>query len=242
MVLLQQQQRPYGRAGGALQGNNSRVSPRCLAIASPRLMAIERRAKLKEELNNPVKIGASGTASSRFKILPAYEPLQSYMLLPVEQYFVLDPKQIAHLGGNRFVLSVPRINIFNLYLDAVVEVTVTIFPGDQDAAATGAAGIPGSISTTATSTNGNGNGVVPSPSSSSPGPSSSGGGPPRVLLRAENCRIGGCEAVEALHVDQRFSMSFETELTWSSRRGGGGGSSSSSSSGNSGGGVVGSGS
>ncbi len=32
-------------------------------------------------------------------------------MLPVEQYFVLDPKQIAHLGGNRFVLTVPRINV-----------------------------------------------------------------------------------------------------------------------------------
>jgi hypothetical protein len=33
------------------------------------------------------------------------------MMLPVEQYFVLDPKKISHLGGNRFVLTVPRINV-----------------------------------------------------------------------------------------------------------------------------------
>lgn len=33
------------------------------------------------------------------------------MLLPVEQYFVLDPKQIAFLGGNRFILTVPRVNV-----------------------------------------------------------------------------------------------------------------------------------
>ncbi|KAL6754089.1 hypothetical protein V8C86DRAFT_3014689 [Haematococcus lacustris] len=47
------------------------------------------------------------------------------MTLPVEQYFVLDPKQIRHLDGNRFVLLVPRISIFNIWLEPEVEVTVT---------------------------------------------------------------------------------------------------------------------
>ncbi|KAG2453854.1 hypothetical protein HYH02_002061 [Chlamydomonas schloesseri] len=56
------------------------------------------------------------------------------MMLPVEQYFVLDPKQIAHLGGNRFVLTVPRINLLNVWLEVVAEVTVTTYPPD---AATG---------------------------------------------------------------------------------------------------------
>ena len=37
--------------------------------------------------------------------------LSSYMTLPVEQYFVLDPSQIIHLGANRFLLKVPRINV-----------------------------------------------------------------------------------------------------------------------------------
>ncbi|KAJ9529920.1 hypothetical protein QJQ45_022332 [Haematococcus lacustris] len=51
--------------------------------------------------------------------------LGTYMTLPVEQYFVLDPKQIRHLDGNRFVLLVPRISIFNIWLEPEVEVTVT---------------------------------------------------------------------------------------------------------------------
>lgn len=37
--------------------------------------------------------------------------LTSYMTLPVEQYFVLDPSQIRHIGHNRFMLKVPRINV-----------------------------------------------------------------------------------------------------------------------------------
>ena len=37
--------------------------------------------------------------------------LSSYMTLPVEQYFVLDPKQIRWIEANRFHLVVPRIEV-----------------------------------------------------------------------------------------------------------------------------------
>lgn len=37
--------------------------------------------------------------------------LSDYMLLPVEQYFVLDPDTVVFLGGDRFTLFVPRINV-----------------------------------------------------------------------------------------------------------------------------------
>ena len=37
--------------------------------------------------------------------------LHRYMTLPIEQYFVLDPSQIQFLGGDRFLLLVPRINV-----------------------------------------------------------------------------------------------------------------------------------
>lgn len=50
--------------------------------------------------------------------------MNSYMTLPVEQYFVLDPSQIRFITGNRFELSVPRVNILNVWLEPVVEVTV----------------------------------------------------------------------------------------------------------------------
>lgn len=154
-----------------------------------------RRAKTKDELKDPAQIGATGTASKTFQILPQYESLDAYMTLPVEQYFVLDPKQISHLGGNRFELTVPRINIFNLWIEAFVEVSVNSFPDASSEAA-----------------------FASSPSSSgSPLPLPLGpGSGPRVLLRAENCRITGSDAVESLRLDQRFAMRFVTELTWRS--------------------------
>ena len=51
--------------------------------------------------------------------------LSSYMTLPVEQYFVLDPSMIKPLGGNKFKLQVPPINVFNITLRAVAEIRVT---------------------------------------------------------------------------------------------------------------------
>ncbi|GLC40675.1 hypothetical protein PLESTB_000033900 [Pleodorina starrii] len=182
------QQRPVGSANRAA-GARGRGRVFCRASAtSPRLATITRRARTKDDLVDPAQIGASGSASARFQILPQYESLQSYMLLPVEQYFVLDPKQITHLGGNRFILTVPRINLFNLWLEAVVEVSVTTYQGHVGA-------------------NGhNGNGATASTTTTTG---------PRVVLQAENCRISGSEAVEKLRIDQRFAMKFVTELTWS---------------------------
>ena len=37
--------------------------------------------------------------------------LESYMQLPVEQYYELDPTMIRPLGGKRFALQVPRVNV-----------------------------------------------------------------------------------------------------------------------------------
>lgn len=37
--------------------------------------------------------------------------LEAYMQLPVEQYYELDPAMIRPLGGKRFALQVPRVNV-----------------------------------------------------------------------------------------------------------------------------------
>ena len=37
--------------------------------------------------------------------------LDTYMQLPVEQYYELDPTMIRPLGGKRFALQVPRVNV-----------------------------------------------------------------------------------------------------------------------------------
>jgi hypothetical protein len=51
--------------------------------------------------------------------------LATYMQLPVEQYYILDPSQIQLLSGNTFVLSVPRINLLGASLQPVITVEVT---------------------------------------------------------------------------------------------------------------------
>ncbi|WIA38300.1 hypothetical protein OEZ86_001640 [Tetradesmus obliquus] len=56
--------------------------------------------------------------------------LDAYMRLPVEQYYILDPKQIQFVAGNRFILSVPRIQLLGASLQPVIEVCVT---GEDDA-------------------------------------------------------------------------------------------------------------
>jgi hypothetical protein len=51
--------------------------------------------------------------------------LATYMQLPVEQYYILDPSQIALVSGNTFVLSVPKINLLGASLQPVITVEVT---------------------------------------------------------------------------------------------------------------------
>jgi hypothetical protein len=51
--------------------------------------------------------------------------LATYMQLPVEQYYILDPSQIQLLSGNTFVLSVPKINLLGTSLQPVITVKVT---------------------------------------------------------------------------------------------------------------------
>ncbi|KAJ9529659.1 hypothetical protein QJQ45_014426 [Haematococcus lacustris] len=89
----------------------------------------QREARQPEDLDDPAQIGARThcvvKAKERSLCTGQDVSLGTYMTLPVEQYFVLDPKQIRHLDGNRFVLLVPRISIFNIWLEPEVEVTVT---------------------------------------------------------------------------------------------------------------------
>lgn len=51
------------------------------------------------------------------------------MRLPVEQYYELDPTMIKPLGGDCFQLAVPRIQLFNVWLEPVVQVYVQQAPG-----------------------------------------------------------------------------------------------------------------
>lgn len=83
-------------------------------------------ARTVADLNDPAHIGASAAASVKVKDYGQNVSLHQYMTLPIEQYFVLDPKQIRFLGGNRFLLLVQRLNLFTEWIEPKVEVSVTI--------------------------------------------------------------------------------------------------------------------
>lgn len=44
--------------------------------------------------------------------------------LPVEQYNLLDPKLIQHIGENKFILSVPRFELFNIWCVLICPLTL----------------------------------------------------------------------------------------------------------------------
>ncbi|GBF87308.1 hypothetical protein Rsub_00019 [Raphidocelis subcapitata] len=114
-------------------------------------------------LQSPARVFASGQASCRVRDAGGAVSLASYMLLPPEQYALLDPSQMSFLNGNTFRLAVPAVNILGAQLRPLVDVTVSTTP---DA----------------------------------------------VVLRGARCRLRGSGAFASL--DEKFSMEFETSITW----------------------------
>ena len=81
-----------------------------------------------DSLKNPAHIGAKASAVARLNDLQEDVSLDTYMRLPIEQYYILDPNQIQFLQGNRFILSVPRIDLFGSWLEPSIEVEVFTQP------------------------------------------------------------------------------------------------------------------
>ncbi|GAX80105.1 hypothetical protein CEUSTIGMA_g7543.t1 [Chlamydomonas eustigma] len=87
---------------------------------------VPRHSRRREDLNDPAEIGAIGTASVKVPDQGGSVALATYMTLPVEQYFVLDPDQIKFLEGSRFLLTVPRQQFFSIWIEPDVEISVNI--------------------------------------------------------------------------------------------------------------------
>jgi len=70
----------------------------------------------------------TGNSSFSVQVLDRGGPLSvdSYMRLPIEQYSHLDSSMIEPLGGNTFRLIVPRISMFNLWVQPSVDILVTL--------------------------------------------------------------------------------------------------------------------
>lgn len=76
-----------------------------------------------DSLRDPAHIGATSNTQTKVQEVPDLT-LDTYMRLPVEQYYELDPNMIKPLGSRQFLLAVPRIQLFNVWLEPVVEVVV----------------------------------------------------------------------------------------------------------------------
>ncbi|KAK9810001.1 hypothetical protein WJX72_003183 [[Myrmecia] bisecta] len=77
-------------------------------------------------LHDPAHIGASAVSTIQVQDFDGATALANYMQLPVEQYFELDPELIKPLSGNRYLLKVPRVHLFNIWVEPLVEVEVQL--------------------------------------------------------------------------------------------------------------------
>jgi hypothetical protein len=75
-------------------------------------------------LKDPARIGCRATKTVRVKEKTPVS-LDSYMRLPVRQYAILDPALIQFIADNKFLLLVPKISLFNLWIAPLIEVKVT---------------------------------------------------------------------------------------------------------------------
>lgn len=109
-------------------GNHTRpCRSRCLAVhAAPHANeALRKKPRIRvEDLNDPAHIGGSSIATRDVQDFGSDLSIETYMQLPVEQYYELDPAMIRPLGSNRFALQVPRVHLFNVWVEPLVEVQV----------------------------------------------------------------------------------------------------------------------
>ncbi|KAI8465071.1 MAG: hypothetical protein J3K34DRAFT_461617 [Monoraphidium minutum] len=76
-------------------------------------------------LSRPARLAASGRAACAVADAGGGVSLDAYMRLPVEQYYILDPRQIRFLESSRFQLSVPRISLLGASLEPLIDVEVS---------------------------------------------------------------------------------------------------------------------
>lgn len=81
-------------------------------------------AESRHALKDPAHIWARMSSEISVRDFGGDVSLDQYMRLPVEQYYVLDSELIKFVGGNRFELHVPKINLMNVWLDAVAVIVV----------------------------------------------------------------------------------------------------------------------
>lgn len=118
-----------GPQAGVSTSTTAHATTAAAAAASrPAQQPQVRKLQRHERLRDPAKIGSKGSATVMVNDMGGAVSLATYMQLPVEQYYILDPSQIQLLSGNTFVLSVPKINLLGASLQPVITVEVSSEP------------------------------------------------------------------------------------------------------------------
>lgn len=78
----------------------------------------------RDQLNDPAHIGAAATVERPTRDRGGEASLDAYLNLPVSQYDRLDPDLIKPLGFGKYALKVPRVQLFSVWVEPLVHVTV----------------------------------------------------------------------------------------------------------------------
>ncbi|KAI3430696.1 hypothetical protein D9Q98_005285 [Chlorella vulgaris] len=79
-----------------------------------------------DSLQDPAKLVGSKNMSVKVLDRGGEVSLEKYMLLPTDQYNELDPQMIKSLGGSTFLLKVPRLTLFNVWVEPAVTMSVRV--------------------------------------------------------------------------------------------------------------------
>jgi hypothetical protein len=99
-----------------------------LTIKCQRAGYTETKPNAKLSLKDRARLSANYSSSVNIPIMASADAtltLDHYMRLPTEQYYELDPKMIKPLGNNSFLLDVPKLEFFNIWVQPQVVTEVT---------------------------------------------------------------------------------------------------------------------
>ncbi|KAK9833141.1 hypothetical protein WJX74_008399 [Apatococcus lobatus] len=88
--------------------------------------ALSRPPKTQHTLRDPARLAAQSQHSIEVQDLGGDVSLDAYMHLPVEQYSELDPDVIKSIGLQLFALKVPRVHLFQIWIEPLVQATVNV--------------------------------------------------------------------------------------------------------------------
>lgn len=122
--------RRAGRASCSAEGGAAVTTTASSASSSFDEAALEEEEAFFSGAGNVAHLTAKAEVSAEVTVdqgdVGEQEALQSYLQLPIEQYFIIDPNQITQVGPNDFVFSLPKLHFFNVWVAPEVSMAVDV--------------------------------------------------------------------------------------------------------------------